>query len=1286
LFAFFVAGVYGSLIKWDSRDFDYILLIDTEGLLSVEKKDPEYDRRLILFCLAVSHLVIVNTIGTFTADLQRLLQICADSLKYLQVDKINGPTVHVVLNQKSDPNLANHEETIAVVEAAMKETQLNEWINISRETFHTLPSAFDEKHLIPVSAKKEYDSIDAIAVETKQTFLENAERLRQKLLEHSMQSIIQRRQQISDLPRWIKHTAANIFDILQQYPDLTLFNDVHERKQDTQMQVETRKAITNIFTVDYQKRLEDHVAKMTEQDTKDLYRNTFEQHLTALEQNVKNILKLCGCTEGGSVEKRSGRFLHSQLDGIRDAWCAAALNLKERDEMESLVRHGQAFLRGLIGTATDKGILTRDEATSKFNAMWTEETSRIRDGFKHKEQLTKSFTFIYRNYHIFEKDNLPESPFAVEFLHHLENVLPNDVFNIISNICVMNAYGHPLIQGHTFKIDTSAKYTFKTIEQFKFLYVPTLKDAYNDFFKSKRGMVKGFVHSTGFGSGHDHDHPWEPKLHEHLRDVIKEKYSTSDTQSHSNDVWRQVLNLKYCFDRLVQAVQAKLILKNNVQRSINIEVVREIINDLRDLSDEINRELDIFKLSMSKHLHSFFHICAVLILTNFMYNEERSHFEKFLTPVLNERENLCAYFLRMVVPNHANDEVFAKSLVNGLYEILENFIKKDAQMIIKRQIQHDQRTLNREALLQQLELKARSSSSEWLVKFILEPTIVLEEAFQTNWMNSEQEINRQIGEVKQKSRQILTEFFIQLKTARDRLETKRAHLPTYITDIFKSSSGKINENLTNMGKCFSELMYHYFAKNPIPQTFSITREDSIVQYELQQDAIDTFKSMILPSDELALVMKSMKAKFDMISIENIIVFIDHAIGLQQQTIDQFDRMKCSFTAFDKTSKPEQHFKACGCGQKCPCCGRLCDFDHAVNSGAISNIENRHRCARGHQLRAMGGFKRLHDNQASLLYCEQVADSEWIIEGDQRMRWTDFKNKYSNWEWPVPPPTSKPRHPPPPQSNIFGYIWVNAGKLLCQQFKNDMIYVTHQSEPPIGNHYILVLDSSGSMKQLAGHKLITRFLRDFLKAGSHQTLSSSTTTTTDAPEETPWQKLLAAFSEFLRVRIEKGASDLITTIVFGASTATPYLAYDLSTMHIPDNIGHISTCTDKTNSKCACQIVKHIDETNVGGSTNFDAAFMAVQQTLDHIKSKENLMQYAQIIVFITDGESEYPQARLQILSTQYTSYISRFFTMRLGSCDKTTLERINKTMNGQFVDIKTADELSQAYAEVAYAT
>jgi energy-coupling factor transporter ATP-binding protein EcfA2 len=141
-------GIYGSFVKCNNiPDIDYIMLIDTEGLLSIEKSDKEYDRRLVLFCLAVSHLVIVNMLGDINETLKDMLTLCTDSLKRLDVGKVPKPTVHFVLNQKADPNIKNHLEAIDKIISDLKDQDLAETIYIGPDTFHTLPSAFKRERL-----------------------------------------------------------------------------------------------------------------------------------------------------------------------------------------------------------------------------------------------------------------------------------------------------------------------------------------------------------------------------------------------------------------------------------------------------------------------------------------------------------------------------------------------------------------------------------------------------------------------------------------------------------------------------------------------------------------------------------------------------------------------------------------------------------------------------------------------------------------------------------------------------------------------------------------------------------------------------------------------------------------------------------------------------------------------------------------------------------------------------------------------------------------------------------
>ncbi len=94
-------GVYGMLVNIDHQHYDAILVLDTEGLQSVEKNDDEFDRKITLFCLAVSDLVLVNIKGDMHISMKRLLEVCAVSLQDLNNAQMDLPHIQFVFNQNS---------------------------------------------------------------------------------------------------------------------------------------------------------------------------------------------------------------------------------------------------------------------------------------------------------------------------------------------------------------------------------------------------------------------------------------------------------------------------------------------------------------------------------------------------------------------------------------------------------------------------------------------------------------------------------------------------------------------------------------------------------------------------------------------------------------------------------------------------------------------------------------------------------------------------------------------------------------------------------------------------------------------------------------------------------------------------------------------------------------------------------------------------------------------------------------------------------------------------------
>lgn len=47
-------GMYLSYLETDNEDAKRVIVLDTEGLLSIEKNDPAYDKKITTFSMALS--------------------------------------------------------------------------------------------------------------------------------------------------------------------------------------------------------------------------------------------------------------------------------------------------------------------------------------------------------------------------------------------------------------------------------------------------------------------------------------------------------------------------------------------------------------------------------------------------------------------------------------------------------------------------------------------------------------------------------------------------------------------------------------------------------------------------------------------------------------------------------------------------------------------------------------------------------------------------------------------------------------------------------------------------------------------------------------------------------------------------------------------------------------------------------------------------------------------------------------------------------------------------------
>jgi GTPase Era involved in 16S rRNA processing len=974
-------GIYGSFVKLvksnrNSKipDVDYIMLIDTEGLLSIEKSDNEYDRRLVLFCLAVSHLVIVNMMGDVNETLKDMLTLCADSLKQIGVNKVNQPIVHFVLNQKADPNLKNHSEAIEKIIRDFKEKDLAEVIDISSKTFHTLPSAFKKERV-------SNDVHSSCFLRTEPDFIQCTQQLCEKIIESAKSSYGRSDQTFSDPPQWLR-TAVTVFDTLQKFPDLTYFKDINERRQDDRIRQHIGELISKTLPADYRKRTIVDLCELTESDIRKQIQAKFDVHQNDLDNELKIIFKATNASE--RIRERSKQFLKRQITEISNAWCTAALQAHDQKQMEVLVRDGSDDLRKLIDDLIKSGqTMTKEKATEEFEIMWNRKLESINRNFDPQERLKQAVKFVYGNYNIFEKQCLPSHEHILEQLPIITKLSEkSDMTLVIAAVQAQFAHTtyrqrQSALENNWSPSNTNITYTLATIENFthlnKFLlkdlyvadtvhqdayFVPTLNyDERNKQSSKKQGarhsssniMRKGLHAMTNFlGFGPlptttdqqitvVNPLPLQFDFIQHVNYMIhKEMENTPNGKSN-------ILCVTILFNRIVQETVAIIVGNSAIRRPIEIDLIQKIVGLINTIINEINLELVVFKLALSKQTKSSIHTFILILLTMYYYDEQKNHFHQQILTLNKEKQSLLTYFISMVVPDAQCDNEGAELFANKVKSAVESNLVRDAQMIITRIID-TQQNLNRKQIqiICDGKLHAAADDDDWLFRYIDAPTDIIIEEFQILWKEVEKAINQQLEQEKNQWKNILIEFFNRIEYILSSLANEGS-AAQFVDDIFSASGGIAADNLINKGQCMVLLLYAYLSADKIQPGTSYTVFNE--NYTLKTKGLQLFEKLPTPTQRLANLINGMKDtdnsnhnRTTIASIKNLHFFLQSILDVKNMILETYDNIPATFETFDNGQNYNKLLdKVRGCTSKCPCCQRPCDVDHTLiksNAGII----------------------------------------------------------------------------------------------------------------------------------------------------------------------------------------------------------------------------------------------------------------------------------------------------------------------------------------------------------------
>ncbi|XP_062517975.1 interferon-induced very large GTPase 1-like [Corticium candelabrum] len=137
-------GLYVSYMRTDDLD---LLVLDSEGLMSVESGGRDFDNQVTLMAMACSHIVIINHKGDLSRQLQELLEVAMYAMHYLEVTRWR-PDVLFVLRDHVERDYEAIHRQLASMRQSLNENagklnfDVNSLLKLETDSLFLLPPAF----------------------------------------------------------------------------------------------------------------------------------------------------------------------------------------------------------------------------------------------------------------------------------------------------------------------------------------------------------------------------------------------------------------------------------------------------------------------------------------------------------------------------------------------------------------------------------------------------------------------------------------------------------------------------------------------------------------------------------------------------------------------------------------------------------------------------------------------------------------------------------------------------------------------------------------------------------------------------------------------------------------------------------------------------------------------------------------------------------------------------------------------------------------------------------------
>ena len=427
-------GLYASYMR--TKDFD-LLVLDSEGLMSVEGANKEFDNEVTLMAMACSHVVIINQKGEIPRQLRELLEVALFAMKHLEVLKLKPDIVFVLRDQADfDPQALKTQFVKmgqTLTEQAVKlKLQISEFIDLSTDALHLFPSAFVVQERKGKKLKQPAGVFSDMILQLREQLF---------LRQESKFGGSQPSREFSTMEQWLVH-ARSVWTTIRKYGgNLVYYESMREIEQRTEVSTTFDEVVASKiesqggFNSQCQALLNRFLRSTKENVASGTARTALQEALSSLEtresdqiaKELETRLKKSDCPTHFRLEFQSKllRRIAEKKRSVLDAWASHEARTKGTVQSKALEKEMITTMKKLF-EGTGSSIRRESELKASFEREWKKKLGKVEQEMKASVMTDEALRERINLLFIDQVTDQKEQPIFAQLSTNVKGIPPDE--------------------------------------------------------------------------------------------------------------------------------------------------------------------------------------------------------------------------------------------------------------------------------------------------------------------------------------------------------------------------------------------------------------------------------------------------------------------------------------------------------------------------------------------------------------------------------------------------------------------------------------------------------------------------------------------------------------------------------------------------------------------------------------------------------------------------------------------------------------------------------------------